>query len=282
MTRFLRLGCIAIVASACVLDAAQPGPGIWGDAGRAPDDTNFGSAGSSVAMASTGGSVSGAAGVSVGTTGGSPVGSGPGGAPSSTSDAGRDVAIVGAGSGAGGAAQAGAGGRGGGGSPSGSGGASSSKVDASAPAMDAAVNYNTPLVCTSGDHWTNGDHGASSMHPGVACIACHSMKNGPAFAIAGTIFPTAHEPDDCNGADGLFTGAVVQITGADGQTVSVIPNVAGNFNIATNTKIALPFRAKVVAGNRERAMQTPQMIGDCNSCHTVTGLNGAPGRIMVP
>jgi hypothetical protein len=149
--------------------------------------------------------------------------------------------------------------------------------------VDATVDYNTPLVCTSGDHWLNGDRGASAMHPGRACIECHSMKNGPAFAIAGTVFPTAHEPDDCNGADGLFTGATVYITGADGKVVSALANFAGNFNIATNANVAFPFRAKVVsASGRERAMLTPQMVGDCNSCHTVTGKNGAPGRIVLP
>ncbi len=150
--------------------------------------------------------------------------------------------------------------------------------------MDAAVDYNTPLICTSGDHWLNGDKGAAAMHPGRACIDCHSMKNGPAFEVAGTIFPTAHEPDDCNGTDGLFAGATVRITGADGQTFSLQANFAGNFSLGTATaKVARPFRAMVVGANgRQRSMQTPQMVGDCNGCHTVTGMNGAPGRIMAP
>jgi len=29
-------------------------------------------------------------------------------------------------------------------------------------------------------------------------------------------------------------------------------------------------------------MLTPLMTGDCNSCHTETGTNNAPGRIMLP
>jgi hypothetical protein len=63
----------------------------------------------------------------------------------------------------------------------------------------------------------------------------------------------------------------------------VLANFAGNFNIAANANIALPFRARVVAADgHERSMQTPQMIGDCNSCHSVTGKNGAPGRIVLP
>jgi uncharacterized membrane protein len=37
------------------------------------------------------------------------------------------------------------------------------------------------------------------MHPGGACITCHTIKGGPAFKVAGTVFPTLHEPNDCNG-----------------------------------------------------------------------------------
>jgi hypothetical protein len=29
-------------------------------------------------------------------------------------------------------------------------------------------------------------------------------------------------------------------------------------------------------------MPVKQTSGDCNSCHTVNGANGAPGRIMAP
>jgi mono/diheme cytochrome c family protein len=29
-------------------------------------------------------------------------------------------------------------------------------------------------------------------------------------------------------------------------------------------------------------MGAKQTIGDCNSCHTPTGANGAPGRIAAP
>jgi hypothetical protein len=155
------------------------------------------------------------------------------------------------------------------------------------PAKDAGTadtNYNTPVVCTSGDHWTNGDRGATAMYPGRPCIACHTMKRGPAFTAAGTIFATAHEPDDCNGVDGLFTGALVVITDATGKVFMTTANFAGNFDFfATNDKITPPYHAKVVSANgRERAMITPQTSGDCNGCHTVTGTMAAPGRIMLP
>jgi len=40
--------------------------------------------------------------------------------------------------------------------------------------------------------------------------------------------------------------------------------------------------ARVVRGDQERVMLSPQMDGDCNSCHTENGANGAPGRIVAP
>jgi hypothetical protein len=150
-----------------------------------------------------------------------------------------------------------------------------------APAADAA-SYNTPLVCTSGDHWTGGDRGAGNMYPGRPCVACHATKRGPPFTIAGTIFPTAHEPDDCNGADGFFTGAAVIITDANGATHTTLANLAGNFYFPAAEKIPFPYRAKITSGGRERVMVLPQMNADCNSCHTVTGAMMAPGRIMLP
>ena len=122
------------------------------------------------------------------------------------------------------------------------------------------------------------------MYPGRPCIACHVMKRGPAFSAAGTIFPSAHEPDDCNGVDGLFTGAAVVITDATGKVFTTGANVAGNFEFfSINDKITPPYHAKVlVANGRERVMVTAQTSGDCNACHTVAGVMAAPGRIMLP
>jgi hypothetical protein len=117
------------------------------------------------------------------------------------------------------------------------------------------------------------------MNPGRACIMCHSTMNGPALTIAGTVYPTAHEPDLCNGANGS-NGARVVITGADGVTQTLTPGVSGNFN--SRTRVMTPFKAKVTYMGRERAMAAAQTSGDCNSCHTQTGANAAPGRILLP
>ena len=46
--------------------------------------------------------------------------------------------------------------------------------------------------------------------------------------------------------------------------------------------ILFPMRAKVVRGDKERVMLTPQSTGDCNSCHKQAGTVAAPGRIVAP
>ncbi len=137
---------------------------------------------------------------------------------------------------------------------------------------------NAAPTCTSGTYWTGGNEGSSRMHPGDACIACHGRSGGeaPRFNIAGTVYPTGHEPVDCNGTN----QAQIVITDKNGQTITLTPNAAGNF--FASSALAFPITAKVVAGGKERAMQTPQMSGDCNSCHTATGAMMAPGRVTLP
>ena len=150
-------------------------------------------------------------------------------------------------------------------------------------AVDAGVidPFSVPPTCTSQTNWTGGTRGSASMNPGLACIACHATTGGeaPLFAIAGTVYPTAHEPDLCNGSTGSGSAQIV-ITGADGKTLTLMPNAAGNFYSSTSVK--LPYQAKVLYKGQERAMVETQSTGDCNSCHTQNGTNGAPGRILLP
>lgn len=138
--------------------------------------------------------------------------------------------------------------------------------------------YDTPVVCTSKTTWTRGDRGSSSMHPGGTCISCHAGSGGeaPAYAIAGTVYPTAHEPLDCNGS----SGATVVIVDATGKTLTLTTNAAGNFY--SSAAITTPYHAKIVSNGKERAMVAAQTSGDCNACHTESGTNSAPGRLMLP
>lgn len=143
--------------------------------------------------------------------------------------------------------------------------------------------FNTQAVCTSGRTWTGGNDGSSNMKPGYACIACHAAsQDAPKFQIAGTVYPTAHEPDGCLGTPS-GAGITIEITDARGTVVSLPVNRSGNFYYRSRTSpLQLPYTAKVRQGTKVRAMSAAQMSGDCNSCHTQSGANGAPGRIVAP
>jgi cytochrome c553 len=141
--------------------------------------------------------------------------------------------------------------------------------------------YNTATVCTSGKTGTTS--GSSSMRPGEACISCHSKGEGPIYPLMGTIYPTAHEPNDCVGASsGQYTGVQIIATDSQNHSVTLTPNSAGNFMGPSTGSLSGAYTIKIKYQGRERDMVTPQTSGDCNSCHTEKGTNNAPGRIMLP
>lgn len=140
-------------------------------------------------------------------------------------------------------------------------------------------------TCSSNAYWTGGNKESPMMHPGQACIDCHTRgvrgERGPGFALAGTVFVSGHEPDDCNGVNGRTQDAVVEITDASGKVTRLSVNSAGNFYLEAQP-IRTPYTATLRYQGRTRSMVTPQTSGDCNSCHTQAGTNGAPGRIALP
>jgi mono/diheme cytochrome c family protein len=148
--------------------------------------------------------------------------------------------------------------------------------------------FDGPLVCTSGTTWPGGDRGAPIMHPGLACIACHANvrddiapvvpkdDDAPRFVVAGTVYPTGHEPNNCNGA----SAGTVEVTDSTGKVTALPVNAAGNF--FTTASLPFPIHVAVAANGKRRAMVASPPRGDCNSCHTPDGANGAPGRITLP
>jgi hypothetical protein len=140
--------------------------------------------------------------------------------------------------------------------------------------------FAAPAKCTSGQTYQGGE-GSSDMSPGQACNHCHAQGEGPTLAIAGTVYPSAHEPDDCLAAG--VDGAIVEITDANKQVFDLtVSSYSGNFRTHKGQAIATPYTAKVMFQGRVRAMATPQTEGDCNYCHTQSGSSGAPGRILLP
>lgn len=154
----------------------------------------------------------------------------------------------------------------------------------------------TPAVqttCASGVTWKKGLDGSESMMPGYACRSCHAGANllgqnptgaserGELFAFSGTLFPGFHEANGCNAAPAM--GATVEIIDSAGVVAATLPvNAVGNFHSSTKLTVSMPYTARVKVGTKTREMVTPQTNGDCNSCHTEGGLNGAPGRIVTP
>lgn len=142
----------------------------------------------------------------------------------------------------------------------------------SGPKQDAAV----ASVCTSGTTWVKGTPASALMLPGKPCLACHAATGGPLLTLAGTVYPTLHEP---NGCYGVPAGMTVVIVDAAGKSHSMPVGPSGNFTRVTG--IPMPYRAMVVNGTKVREMKTPQTDGDCNGCHSEQG-TGAPGRVMAP
>lgn len=131
-------------------------------------------------------------------------------------------------------------------------------------------------VCTSGATWAPTSPASALMAPGGRCLGCHYLSGGPTLTLAGTVYPTLHEPDDCAGTG---AGVTVVIVDASGKSHSLPVNDAGNF--LRVTALPMPYTARVVNGTKVREMQTPQTDGDCNGCHSATG-GRAPGRITAP
>lgn len=156
-------------------------------------------------------------------------------------------------------------------------------TDGTVPDGGAPVNpYDTPPVCTSDSYWTQGDESSPDMLPGRACIACHSAPGGdegPRFRFSGTVYPTAHEPDDCNGVG----GAQIEVTDANGAVFTVTAGPSGNFFQGGDpADLAMPIKARVIHDGKILPMVTAVDTGDCNACHTQNGKEGAPGRIILP
>lgn len=170
---------------------------------------------------------------------------------------------------------------------SGAGDGASSRNDAGALPADAgaaslggggdsggAVN----VACTSGASWTAGTTGGALHFPGRACVACHLSGGGPTWTVGGTVYPTAHEPDDCAGAG----GAIVELTDANGKVVTKTTNANGSF-LLSGTGLAAPYAAVVRAPDGgARASTTPHADFDCNGCHSALGASGAQGRLRTP
>lgn len=146
-------------------------------------------------------------------------------------------------------------------------------------------------TCASGLVY-QGTAESSQMSPGLACKSCHAGQNfngqNPTGESSpenvkffmGTAYASSREVDGCK-SDAVPADAVVEILDSNDTVQVTMPvNAAGNFYSSKSTAgFTLPYKARIVANGKTVSMATPQMEGDCNTCHTATGMNGAPGRI---
>lgn len=141
--------------------------------------------------------------------------------------------------------------------------------------------------CLSEQIWNGNEQESPLMHPGVACVACHSDHNAasgdgdaPIFAVAGTVYTAANEPDNCISSVALDPNIVTEVIIDDAANVQyrTVVNATGNFML-DETNIVWPVHVTIRQQGRERRMQQAVSNGDCNSCHTATA---TMGRILSP
>ncbi len=113
------------------------------------------------------------------------------------------------------------------------------------------------------------------MRPGSDCLHCHGGGRAQTWSMAGTLFGN---PDATTGAG--LEGASVLVTDADGRTLTLHTNAAGNFYTAES--LTFPVRVEVQKDGIGVAMNQAAPHGDCNGCHGDPPANDAPGRLFLP
>jgi hypothetical protein len=138
-------------------------------------------------------------------------------------------------------------------------------------------------ICTSGEIWAFLDKDSPLMNPGRSCVQCHAETNdathAPLYTLAGTVMEAPDEENDCRGADGM----TVTVVDAAGVEFPMLANSAGNFWLAPDVVVAMPYTARIEdAYGNVSVKQTPVSDGDCTSCHTPTVGGTSPGRLVPP
>ena len=141
-----------------------------------------------------------------------------------------------------------------------------------------------PTTCASGSYWTFGNQESPNMNPGKPCLACHNATRRPTRRTpsrAPCSWRATRRTPATRGRRRLPRSTSSTANGTVALTLSV-STTSGNFNSSRYPSVTLPYTARVYNGTRSATMTTPQTNGDCNSCHTEQGLNGALGRIVLP
>ena len=133
-----------------------------------------------------------------------------------------------------------------------------------------------------------GDDDNDATHnQGKACLECHGTGTGgaPILKSGGTVYTLLTA---VNGTNNLATGHLIQLKMASNDSLVKFRSGkgTGNSNLRTTTITASDtFTAQVVdaSGTVVKSSGTATHDGNrlnCNACHTASGINSAPGRII--
>ncbi|HTJ47226.1 MAG TPA: hypothetical protein VL463_34230 [Kofleriaceae bacterium] len=109
--------------------------------------------------------------------------------------------------------------------------------------------------------------GSGHHNAGAQCLSCHTGTGAaPHWYAAGTLYSDS-------GGGTAISGATIEITDANGTTVTIVS--ADNGNFWTPTPLTAPLHVKA-----SRCPSSKQMSGTaagaCNGCHAA---GGSPGRV---
>ena len=118
-----------------------------------------------------------------------------------------------------------------------------------------------------------------SHNQGVNCLNCHNGSNEDNFTLAGTIY-TSVNATTANSST-VATNYTARVTLADG-TQLIMGVARGNGNIYYDGAVGQTFTVEIldINGDVVNSSSTHALTStSCNTCHTSSGTNGAPGRI---
>jgi hypothetical protein len=104
------------------------------------------------------------------------------------------------------------------------------------------------------------------MDPGEDCLSCHGgQTSARRWTVAGTLYPEPYTA----GAAGI-EGASVELTDANGRTLTLRTNHVGNFYTAEG--LVFPVRVCATRGGARSCMEESLTSGSCNVCHGPHGV----------
>ncbi len=137
-------------------------------------------------------------------------------------------------------------------------------------------------TCASNLTWQVTHASPGFIAPPPLSPKLHTMKHkGPLEGFMGTVYPALHEAPLCmvSTVPSGVTVEILDMAGTVRRTFTISAFSDGNFHGGTVGSPS-PYRARVkLNGVVKSEMLTAQTNGDCNSCHTAQGAQGAPGRI---